>query len=328
MKSNAAKHTFSPLFPLAAALCALLGMLLFSQQAVEGAKRGLSICANMIIPSLFPFFVLSFLLNDLGLPSYLGRFLEPVMNRLFGVSGTGASAFLIGITGGYPLGAACIADLVRRGDLRREEGERLLPFCNNSGPAFIIGAAGIGIFHSSAVGLALYGVHILSALIVGLFLSGSHTGQPDAPRILIRGMSLSQSLPNAIKNATMQILTVCGFVVTFSVLTDLLDAMGVFSAIYGRIAQYTGYELRLTKAILTGFLELGCGVGALEGAAITPVNLAACAFLIGFGGISVAMQTASVLAGTNIKVSRHLAGRLLNAAISAFLVYTFGSLLL
>ena len=115
---------------------------------------------------------------------------------------------------------------------------------------------------------------------------------------------------------------------TYVPLVPLLDALGVFSAIYGHIAAYTGYELRLTRSILTGILELGCGIGAMEGAALTPVNLAACAFLIGFGGISVAMQTASVLSGTNIKVSRHIVGRLLNGGISAFIVYTLGSLIL
>lgn len=315
-------------FPLIIALAALNAMLCYSEAALEGAKNGLSICANMIVPSLFPFFVLSFLLNDLGLPAYLGRFLEPMMKALFGVSGAGASAFIIGITGGYPLGAACIADLHHRGDITTRDGNKLLTFCNNSGPAFIIGAAGIGIFRSAGVGLGLYAAHILAAFITGLFLSGTKCTDRSSPLIWIENTSLSQSLPAAIKNATMQILTVCGFVVTFSVLTGVLDAMGVFSAIYGRIAQYTGYELRLTRAILTGLLELGCGVGALEGASVTPVNLTACAFIIGFGGISVAMQTVSVLAGTNIKVSRHMVGRLLNAAISAFLVYTVSSMIL
>lgn len=316
------------LFPLLSALVLLVLMLLCSADAVEGAKRGLSVCANLIIPSLFPFFVLSFLLNDLGLPAYLGRFLEPVTKSLFGVSGAGASAFVIGITGGYPLGASCISDLCRRGDLSPEDGNKLLTFCNNSGPAFIIGAAGVGIFHSSSVGLGLYAAHILSALVTGLFLSGRNCSGRSSPRVLISNTSLSRSLPDAIKRAALQMLTVCGFVVFFSVLTGLLDALGVFSAIYGRIAVYTGYELRLTRAVLTGVLELSCGIAALDGAAVTPLNLSVCAFLIGFGGISVAMQTAAVLSGTNIKVSRHIAGRLMNGGISAFIVYTLGSILL
>ncbi|MDY4104311.1 MAG: hypothetical protein SOY37_01900 [Oscillospiraceae bacterium] len=324
------KHTetIRAWLPLIAALTVLGAMLCHSDAAMDGARSGLAICANLIVPSLFPFFVLSFLLNRLGLPSYLGRVVEPAMKTLFGVSGAGASAFLIGITGGYPLGAACIADLRRQGEISEEDGNRLLPFCNNSGPAFIIGAAGVGIFHSGAVGLSLYFVHVLSALITGLFLSGKRCTDRTSPRFCIGSVSLSRALPEAIRSAVRQILTVCGFVVTFSTLTYLLDDMGVFSAIYGHIAAFTGYELRLTRAFLTGILELGCGVGALAGAAVTPVNLAVCAFLIGFGGISVAMQTAAVLDGTNIKVSRHLVGRLLNGSISAFLIYTLGSAVL
>ena len=321
-------HSIRTFLPLLTALVLLGLMLLCSSDAMDGAKRGLSTCANLIVPSLFPFFVLSFLLNDLGLPAYLGRFLEPVMNALFGVSGAGASAFVIGISGGYPLGASCIADLTEKGELTDEDGSRLLTFCNNSGPAFIIGAVGVGLFRSGAVGLGLYAVHILAALMTGLFLSGRRCTKSRSPRVLIANASLSQALPEAIKRAALQMLTVCGFVVFFSVLTSLLDALGVFSAIYGRIAAYTGYELRLTRAFLTGILELGCGIGAMEGAALTPVNLTVCAFLIGFGGISVAMQTAAVLSGTKIKVSRHIAGRLMNGCISAFIVYTLGSILL
>lgn len=321
-------ETIRAWLPLVAALTVLGAMLCHSDAAMEGARAGLSLCANMIVPSLFPFFVLSFLLNRLGLPAYLGRAVEPVTKTLFGVSGAGASAFVIGVTGGYPLGASCIADLRQRGDITVEDGNRLLTFCNNSGPAFIIGAAGVGIFHSGAVGLGLYAVHVLSALITGLFLSGRRCTDRTSPNVCIESVSLSRALPEAIRSAVRQILTVCGFVVTFSTLTALLDDLGVFSAIYGRMAAFTGYELRLTRAFLTGVLELGCGVGTLAGASVTPGNLAVCAFLIGFGGISVAMQTAAVLDGTKIKISRHLAGRLLNGSISAFLIYTLGSVIL
>ena len=116
----------------------------------------------MIIPALFPFFVLSILLNRLGLPGMLGKLFAPFASRLYGISGAGASALLIGLTGGYPLGAAYIADMERQGSITASEGERLLGFCNNSGPAFIIGAVGSGVFGSVKIGLLLYAVHIFA----------------------------------------------------------------------------------------------------------------------------------------------------------------------
>ena len=90
---------------LAATLTALGALLLCSQAALESARAGLTLCAQMIVPSLLPFFILSSLLQQLGLPGILGRWLSPVTQRLFGIGGAGASALLLGVTGGYPLGA-------------------------------------------------------------------------------------------------------------------------------------------------------------------------------------------------------------------------------
>ena len=319
---------FSAAAPLLGGLLLFAGILFHADTAVAYAKQGLFLCGNLILPSLFPFFVLTFLLNDLGLPGYLGRFAEPLMQKLFGISGTGAAAFLTGITGGYPLGAGCIADLVQKGELAPDEGDRLLLFCNNSGPAFLIGAVGVGIFHSGGVGLLLYAVHVFSALVTGLFLSGRNKIFGCRSRsVLIAPLSLSQSLPDAVQRSALQMLTICGFVVTFNVLIGLLDSSGVFSFLYGLLAQYTGYELRLTRALCTGILELGCGIGTLAGAARTPANLAVCGFLTGFGGISVAMQTAAVLAGTKIKISRHFVGRFSSGCIAAFTLYVLALLM-
>ena len=191
-----------------------------------------------------------------------------------------------------------------------------------------IGAVGVGIFHSGGVGLLLYAVHVFSALVTGLFLSGRNKIFGCRSRsVLIAPLSLSQSLPDAVQRSALQMLTICGFVVTFNVLIGLLDSSGVFSFLYGLLAQYTGYELRLTRALCTGILELGCGIGTLAGAARTPANLAVCGFLTGFGGISVAMQTAAVLAGTKIKISRHFVGRFSSGCIAAFTLYVIALLM-
>ena len=156
---------------LAVTLSALGALLLCSQAALESARAGLNLCAQMIVPSLLPFFILSSLLQQLGLPGILGRWLSPVTQKLFGIGGAGASALLLGVTGGYPLGADAVARLRRSGARTREQAERALAFCNNSGPAFLVGAAGVGVFHSAGYGLLLYGVHVLSAVIVGMLFA-------------------------------------------------------------------------------------------------------------------------------------------------------------
>lgn len=306
--------------PLCAALAALLALIAGAPAAAESARAALALCAQMIAPSLLPFFVVSSLLRQVGLPGALGRLLAPVTARLFGVSGAGASAFLLGVTGGYPLGAATVAQLYREGSLTRDEAERALAFCNNSGPAFLVGAAGTGVFRSAGLGLLLYGVHVAAAVLVGMLYAPRKPLPTPPRRAQIAVLGLGQALPAAVREAVGAVLTVCGFVVTFSVAVGLLDAAGILPAAAGALAARCGLELHFTRALLTGLLEIGAGLGAMQGLAATPENLALCAFLLGWGGLSVHCQTAATLAGTDLKGARHTAGRLLHGTLSALLV--------
>lgn len=322
------KHKLSKAVPILTVLAALAALMVCSGRALEAAKYGLRLCAGVIAPSLLPFFVLSSMLALLGLPRYLGRLAAPVMSRLFSVSGAGATAFLLGITGGYPLGAAVTAELCRRQEISRGEGERLLAFCNNSGPAFIVGAAGVGVFGSSAAGLLLYGVHILAAALVGVLLSGGgqNTGRSAPP--VSCSVSLAEALAQSVKEAVFSTLTVCGFVVFFCCVTGILDALGIFSALSGSLAAALHLPLGGTRSLLTGLLELGSGIGSMNGLPLTPGNLALAAFLLGWGGLSVFCQTLAVLSGSGLRARLYLPGRLLHGLLSAALALLAGSALL
>ena len=300
--------------PGAAALAAsLAALLIWPSAAAEGVRRGLSLAADSIIPSLFPFFVLSTLAGELGVPQRLARRLSAPMGRLFGLPGTGAAALLAGVLGGYPLGAAATSGLVERGALTPAEGARLLGFANNSGPAFLIGAAGAGVFGSVRAGLALYAAHVLAALSSGLVMRGRGRSVmstlPEVPRP--RPGAFARSVTASVGN----ILNVCGFVVIFSALVSALEAAGIFTRLAGGLSLASGLELSASRALLTGFFELGGGIGALRGCSPTRTNFALAALIIGWGGLSVHMQTASAARG--VPMRRHLAGRILSAALGA-----------
>lgn len=309
-------------------LLLLAALVISSDGAVRGAKSAMETCASVIIPCLLPFFTVSLLINRLGLPVWLGSMLQGPMALLFGVSGTGAGVFILGILGGYPVGAGVIADLLQRGELDRNEAKKLLAFCNNSGPAFLIGAAGIGVFRSAAAGLLLYAVHILAAVVTGLFLSGTRCPAPPSDKVLIASANLSEALPEAIGKAAGQIVQICGYVVFFGAVTGVLEELGIFSAVYGSLAVYTPLTLQHTRSLCMGLLELGCGIGAMAGTSLTPQALALCSFITGFGGLSVCFQTMGVLAGTGIKLRHHLLGRLCCGGIGAFITFTIASILL
>jgi len=301
-------------------------LILGAAEVTESARYALSLCAGLIVPTLFPFFVISILLNRLGLPAILGRLLNPTLGRLFRVSGAGVSALIIGLCGGYPMGAAYIADMLRAGHIKTEEAEHLLCFCNNSGPAFIISAVGVGVFASPAAGALLYLIHILSALISGVLIRGKGFNTRDT-HVHIETMSFFAAFPLAVRQAVISVLNVCGFVVSFTALLGLLDRGGLISLICGRLSQLTGMEISWFHALLAGFVELGSGAGAMQGMALTPLNFALASMLLGWGGLSVHFQTRALLADSEAKGALHGAGRLLSAAISAILAFFISPLL-
>ena len=316
-------------FAILSALAALFVLIVASRQAIESARYGLQLCLELILPSLFPFFLISVLLSRLGLPLRLGRRLSRPAERLFGISGVGATALVVGLCGGYPMGAAYLADMLREGVIREDEAEHLLAFCNNSGPAFLVGAVGAGIFGSPRLGLALYGIHALAAVGTGLLLR-RRAPRPSSHKAKtpVSTASFSQLLPEAVQQTVSALLNVCGFVVFFTVFCGFLDAAGFLDALAARLALLPGLGEAQARSLLLGFWELGGGIGALRGLAPTPGNLALAAALVGWGGVSVQFQTLAVLADSDSKTSLHLAGRFMSAVFGAALAYGLGRIFL
>ncbi|MEA4894957.1 MAG: sporulation protein, partial [Oscillospiraceae bacterium] len=296
------------------------GLLFCPSASAGGARAGLLLWSGIIIPSLFPLAVRSNIFVELGVPQRLSRLCTPVMNKLFGVSGAGSAAFLLGIAGGYPLGAISVADMYSKGALQKKEAESLLGFCDNSGPAFIVSVAGAAVFGSVRIGFFLYGSHVLAALLTGMLLKPRKSFEigfaPPPPQTRLSG-----AFTSSVKRATAAMVTVCGFVVFFSVLVGLLDAHGTLQALTGAISVKFGTELHFSRSLLTGLLELGTGTSSMFGLRSDPENLALCSFLIGWGGISVHAQASAVVSEGGLSPARHTFGKLLHGCLSALITF-------
>lgn len=304
------------------ALCLFL-LVMSPQTASEAVKKALGVCSGIILPSLLPFFFISGIISALGIPQFLAQLGQKPMYKLFSLSGWACTPLLLGLLGGYPVGAASLAELTEKGKLRRDEAERLLPVCNNTGPAFIIGAVGGGIFSSPGAGLLLYGAHILAAFSLALLFSVKSEEPSLIPREENEGCTgLVSALPQSIRGAVEKCLGICGFVIFFSILSSLLDELGFISSGALIISRVFGLEIGFCKSLLAGILELGGGIASMAGLELSPANLSLSAFILGFGSLSVHCQTLSVVSSANIKCARHFAGRIIHGALSAIIVYT------
>ena len=307
-----------------ALLIATAALVISPGEAINGAKDGLALCFNVIVPSLFPFFVLSSLVVDLGLAAYLGRAMEGLMRPLFRVSGSCAAAVALGFIGGYPVGARTALQLYEQGLCSKTEAERLLAFCNNSGPAFILGVVGAGVFGDSRVGLLLYLTHALASLLVGLlfrFYGGWERRRACAPRPKpIQTVTLPAAFTGAVSRALQSTLNICAFVVFFAVVLRLLSAYGALSGA-AALLSLAGFEGEWARRLVAGLLELSSGVASLQGSAEFTGRVSMAAFMLGWAGLSVHCQVLSFLVDSGLSARVYLAGKLCHGLIAAGLTY-------
>lgn len=313
------------------ACAAFIAAVFFSSQIAENGRFALKVCAETIIPSLFPFFILSGLVSRLGLPVFLGNSFSGCAGRLFGVSGAGITALFMGLTGGYPMGAGYIAELVRQGQIDLEESEKLLAFCNNSGPAFIIGAVGCGVFGSVKIGACLYIVHIFSAVSVGFLLRGEKSNfsfpEDRKPAALRTELSFPVAFTEAVRTAVSSIINVCGFAVFFTVMVRLAENIPSVTRFLDQLSMISTLDPACLRTLFSGFFELGCSVSEMAALPPTPSNLALVSFILGWGGLSVHLQTRALLSDTEIKGALHTAGHLMSASLGSVLSYLLFSFL-
>lgn len=287
----------------AAALYFAFSLILKSQTAIQAGRDAVLLCANTVVPALFPYMICSGILARSGFSALLSRYLSPVMRPLFNVPGSSAIAFVLGSISGYPIGAICAADLYESGECSKNEAERLIAFCNNSGPLFIVSVVGICIFGDAALGRLLYISHLFAAVLTGIILRSFAKTPVAAPKLLAKSASQQTEKPLLAIGAVMDssvfnILKICGFVIFFSVFCKILP------------------QNRLLP-FFHSFLEITGGTQAIAAADLEfSLKMALVSFFIAFSGISVLFQVGAVTSRAGLSLKPYFFGKLLQGALS------------
>lgn len=277
-------------------LFAAVGMLLLildAETSLRSAAEGMELCLRAVIPSLFPFFMLSGIL----LRSLMGirlPLLRP-LGKLLGMPEGSESLLICGFLGGYPVGAKSVRDAWAAGHLEKADAERMLSFCNNAGPAFLFGMAA-PVFSDPYTGWSLWGIHILSALTAGILLKKEPDGR-DCPALCV-----SASASGGINNALSVTAQVCGWVILFRVISGFLSRWFLWL-----------FPLWIQTA-LTGFLELANGCLLLGSVTSEQMRFVLCSGMLSFGGVCVFLQTGSAARG--LKLHLYIAGKLLQTGFA------------
>ena len=326
------KRNILPLIFLAFTFC----LVIFSSNNLQAVKSGLTLWANSVVPSLFPFFVATEILINTDIINILGKLLNNYMKPLFNIRGEGSFAFIMGIISGYPVGAKIASEFRKNNICSKEECERLLSFSNNSGPLFIIGTVGILMYGSTIIGLLLFITHILAGITVGIIFrfwkrntkSNLSTSSRKIQNNNISFSNLGEVLSNSITNSISTIFLIGGFVVIFSCVISILKASGILNILTSFISPVFNtfnIDTSFVSPLICGFLEITNGINSISQIAFKKlsINLILTAFLLGFGGLSVFLQVLSITSKTDLSIKPYIYGKLLQGIIASFYTYIF-----
>jgi hypothetical protein len=122
--------------------------------------------------------------------------------------------------GGYPMGARMVSEMLDKNQISKRVGERLIYFCVNAGPAFVVTAIGHVMWNDRTIGLIFLISHIMGSILIGFLLnvfSRDRSFNREEKTLDVR-LDYSSAFVKSVSDAVQVIIGICAFVVTFSVI--------------------------------------------------------------------------------------------------------------
>lgn len=289
-------------------------MLMKPNETFSGASEGLLLWFQIVLPTLFPFMIMTNLLVRTNTMVYFSKWLSPVLSPLFSVSPNGTFAILTGFLCGYPMGAKVTADLVKSGKISKNEGAYLLSFCNNTSPMFIMNYVVLKnlkredlLFPSVII---LFLSPILCSFLFRMFYRKKERGQSQSVSLTPRLYFHFQIVDDTIMNGFEMITKVGGYIILFSVLITLLKEVPCSSPLW-------------TTAILPS-LEITNGIPMLSASGL-PFSLIFIYILSlsSFGGFCSIAQTKCMLEDTGLSILSYTIEKLITAMVTSLLAFLY-----
>lgn len=331
----------------------VFGYLLHPEDVFYASLRGVGIWWEVVFPATLPFLIVAELAMGLGVPHFLGVFLQPWMKPFFRLPGMSSFVLTMGFASGYPMSAKLTVRMKERGYLTAAQAERLVAFTTTADPLFITAAVAVGFFQNAGLGTALLLTHYTSAIILGIILAFmyrdaafdvekrdglKHRGHPyqggSSSNILHRayraldraraedGRPFGKLMADAVNSALLTTLMIGGLIIFFSVLMRIFELIGLIEGLSFLLQQaFVTFHLpvELIHPLIQGVFEVTLGEQAVAeagGAHITLLHYALASAILAWGGLSVHAQVATILSEAAIRYQPFLMARLMHSVLA------------
>jgi len=280
-------------------LVVVIGILLLIMRGriSDEISSALTVCGELLIPSIFPFMMLSSFAIKSCVFSSINRFAAPFMKKIFGLPAECFSCLFFGFIGGYPVGASIVSELYEKKKITEKNARHMLAFCVNAGPAFVVTAAGEMILGSQTAGIVMLVSVSFSSVLTGIVYALFKKKTECESKTVSEKNDLSQAFVDSAFASSKGIISVCTWVL-------------MFSAISAIVRSFINNETVLL--VYLAFSEVTTGIGSAAKLGGIPLVSA----VISFGGICVMCQLLPVIKKCGVKAYEYLAFRIVNAVLS------------
>lgn len=293
----------------------LFSILVNKQLVLDTVSYSLNIWVNTLIPSMFPFFVISDILINCNIVYYTPKFITNIFSKMFNISKVATTIFFLSLISGFPAGARNIRTYYDKGLISLREANHILLFTHFSNPMFILSTVAILFFNNEKYGYIILISHYVGNFIIGVLLRNSATiDSKNYTKEKYICQNFSKVFISSIKSSIDTLLLILGTLTSFLILSS-------FIINFLNLPLYQG-------AILKGILEMTMGLKDLSLLNISDIyKVIISTMLISFGGFSVHLQVISQIVDTDIQYVNFFVARIYHAIISGSICYLLFNIL-
>lgn len=320
------------LFKLSFVLFLIL-MFLFPTASLQGAKRGLMLWFQTVLPTLLPFIIVSTLIVRLNIAYTICHLLHPIIGRLFGVSANACYPIVMGFLSGIPMGAKTTADLVKDHQITVSEGQFLTILCNNASPMFVLGYIALSELKDPTLKVPILAILYCSSFFTAYLFRLGYTYFTHETYTNVLPISTSEQRVYAqssdITNTKTRKFSIDFTVVDeaimdgFNVITKIGGYIILFSILAQIILSFTQLS-EYVRMLLVGICEITIGIDTIVQSSFgLNTKIILILAITSFGGFSGMAQTKSVFADSGLSIRSYLKAKIMNTLITLCLALLY-----
>ena len=315
------KAQIPKVFACIAVIAFMAFMLAKPDYYLDSARRGLSLFASSVLPSLFPFYFCSLLLTYMGAVGTISKVGEKSVKLMYNAPKESAYVLFLSMLCGYPVGASTIYELYSAGVISQKDAKCICSFCSTSGPVFMIGTIGGAIFANQKVGLIVLAAHYMGAIVNGLIYRKKKDDSRDASALSSQS-DVDGLLSRAVSKATINMLYVGGYIVICGMIADTLELLGIRDA----LSHLQGASEPVLSAIYS-LIEMTRASIECSKCQNLQLGVTLCTGAVSLGGLSITLQNYTFLSKCGVGFWDLTLKKATQCAISMVFAFLLGFLL-